>query len=810
MPLTNMPLRRKLVAVMLLTSTAVLALTCAAFVAYDFVTERGRAAQKLTTIAEIIATNSAAALAFDNQADATQVLAALDAEPTIEAAALFDGDGQLFATYPDGVTAQDLPHTPGQAGLHFEHGALIGIEPVVQSQRQWGTLYLRSDMGPLYDRLRVYMTVATLVLVISSLLAYLLSNLLQRQISRPIHALVETARAVSDRRDYSVRAPQIAGDEMSALTTAFNHMLTRIQEHDEERKHAQDRLQSQLHRLDLLQRITRAIGERQDLRSIFQVVIRRLEDNLPIDFGCICLYDAAEEILTVTSVGVRSGELALKLAMTEEAHIPIDQNGLSRCVQGHLVYEPDIAGSPFPFPRRLADGGLRSLVIAPLLAESNVFGVLVAARSRPEGFDSSACEFLRQLSEHVALAAHQAQLYTALQQAYDDLRQSQQTVMQQERLRALGQMASGVAHDINNAISPIALYTDTLLEREPGLSEIGRKHLTTIRRAIDDVAQTVVRMREFYRPGDTQADLARVDLNLIVQQTLELTRVRWRDVPQERGLVIEMKAELPPQLPEVMAAESEIRDALTNLIFNAVDAMPQGGTLSLRTRVDRNEQGAAQVLLEVSDTGIGMDEETRRRCLEPFFTTKGERGTGLGLAMVYGMIQRHRAELEIDTAVGSGTTMRLVFPVAPSATQPAPRVATLDRPTRRLRILLVDDDPLVIESMRITLQGDGHEIAAADGGQAGIDTFTAALGGHRPFDLVITDLGMPYIDGRRVAAAVKHASAATPVILLTGWGQRLIAENDVPIHVDRVLRKPPKLAELRRALAELSTPAAQA
>ena len=138
-----------------------------------------------------------------------------------------------------------------------------------------------------------------------------------------------------------------------------------------------------------------------------------------------------------------------------------------------------------------------------------MFGVLIVARREAAGFSSGDCEFLRQLSEHVALAANQAQLYDALQQAYDDLRQTQQTVMQQERLRALGQMASGIAHDINNAISPVALYTESLLEHETGFSERARKQLEIIQRAIDDVAQTVARMREFYRQREPSSSSSR-------------------------------------------------------------------------------------------------------------------------------------------------------------------------------------------------------------------------------------------------------------------------------------------------------------
>ncbi len=277
--------------------------------------------------------------------------------------------------------------------------------------------------------------------------------------------------------------------------------------------------------------------------------------------------------------------------MQPQARINIDGNGLSRCVGGQLVYEKDLSQVAFAFPQRLARAGLSAMVAAPLLVESQVFGVFIAARFAPDSFSSSECEFLRQLSEHAALAANQAQIYGALQQAYDDLRQTQQTVMQQERLRALGQMASGIAHDINNAISPIALYTESLLETEPNLSQRARGYLEISQRAIEDVAHTVARMREFYRREDAQPALAPVDLGRLVQQVLDLTRARWSDMPHQRGFTIHLRLELWPLLPAVAGIESEVREALTNLIFNALDAMPEGGTLTLRTRVSGSRSG---------------------------------------------------------------------------------------------------------------------------------------------------------------------------------------------------------------------------
>jgi DNA-binding response OmpR family regulator len=382
------------------------------------------------------------------------------------------------------------------------------------------------------------------------------------------------------------------------------------------------------------------------------------------------------------------------------------------------------------------------------------------------------------------------------------LRQAQEALIQQERLRALGQMASGIAHDINNAISPIALYTESLLERETGISPRGRDHLVMIQRAIDDVAQTVGRMREFYRPREPE-QLGNVDLNPLVQQVVNLTRARWNDQPQRRGIMIDLKADLTEPLPPVRGAENEIRDALTNLIFNAVDALPKGGSIRVRTSVVALP-AEPRVSLEVTDSGIGMDEATRLRCLEPFFTTKGKRGTGMGLAMVYGMAQRHRAGLEVESEPGAGTTMRLVFRAGDGAPALDSRSEARGTPANRLRILVVDDDPFLLEPLRTALREEGHDVTAADGGQAGIDAFRTALHRREPFDIVITDLGMPHVDGRQVAATVRAASPSTPIILLTGWGQN-VGDSDPPPPVDRLLPKPPRLRELRAALAELTT-----
>jgi CheY-like chemotaxis protein/anti-sigma regulatory factor (Ser/Thr protein kinase) len=262
--------------------------------------------------------------------------------------------------------------------------------------------------------------------------------------------------------------------------------------------------------------------------------------------------------------------------------------------------------------------------------------------------------------------------------------------------------------------------------------------------------------------------------------------------------VIDLQLALHDGLPPALGIGNEIREALVNLVFNAVDAMPEGGRLVIRTLPGETDR----VCVEVTDTGTGMDADTRRRCLEPFFTTKGEQGTGLGLALVYGVMQRHGGEIEIESTPGAGTTVRLCFAMA--VERGASIEETVIEAPRGLDILVIDDDPVLLRTLSEVLQHDGHNIIATDNGQQGIDMFRAsATSGRKPIPVVITDLGMPHVDGRAVAAAVKQISPTTPVILLTGWGERLLAEgHDIP-HVDRVLGKPPRLRDLRQALGEL-------
>lgn len=406
---------------------------------------------------------------------------------------------------------------------------------------------------------------------------------------------------------------------------------------------------------------------------------------------------------------------------------------------------------------------------------------------------------------------HQANSREELQSAYDELRQTQQSVVQEERLRAVGQMAGGIAHDINNALSPILAYSEMVLRKEGRLAENSRKNLEYIHTSAEDIAQIVGRMSEFYRQRDRNEQLRPAGINHLVQQVIELTRPRWRDIAQGQGISIDIKTNLADGLPDLHCNESELREALTNVIINAVEALPKGGVITITTRTvslttpSNGDSKPSHIILEITDNGIGMDENTRQHCLEPFFSTKREHGgSGLGLAMVYGMMERHEGHIEIQSEPDKGTTIRLIFsfrdPPKPRDNQLKPQIIQ----SSPLRLLCIDDEPLLRELLKEILEFYHHHVETADGGQAGLDLFAQATTRGKPFDVVITDLGMPGVNGRQVAQDIKSASPKTPVIMLTGWGTMLEEQDHAVPNVDAVLSKPPRVTELVDALTQLT------
>jgi len=823
----QLSIKKKLTVVTMTVTAVALAIVSIGFVAYELITVQQRMRQDLLTQSRMMADLAAPALARGNVAEAEKILGTLGEREHIQAAALYRGN-KLFAHYPaeaKGATFPPAPASGDHSDFNFNAGNLVFFHTIDAGTGPAEAIYVKSDLGEIREQMEGYAAFFIWFILATAGVTYFLSKRLQKSISEPIVALAKTARTVSAEKNYSLRAATQGRAELGELTDNFNEMLAQIQQRDvilhkindnlerrvqertrdleaeiAERKRAEAALHDQFTRTKLLNQITHAISERQDLESILYVVLRQLEDHLAVDLGLVCLFERAAETLNIAALRLKNPLLAGKLDLHEGQVMSLDQTGLRVCKHGESVVTPDTYKSPALLSERFASAGFRSAAAVPLLVDGSLFGTLVVSRLA-EGFTPSECEFLHMLSEHMALALHQAQLHSDLEKAYNELQKTQQTAMQQERLRALGQMASGIAHDINNALSPIVGFADLLARGENAMSATGKKYLQYIKTAGDDITHIVARLREFYRQRDSKEALQSLNLNDLARQVIDMTRPRWRDIPQSRGVMVEMRTDFDANLASLVGIESELREALTNLILNAVDAIPTGGAITVRTRVGSRSpsEPPTHILLEVGDTGVGMSEETRKRCLEPFYSTKGKRGTGLGLAMVYGVMERHSGQIDIQSELGHGTIIRLILPIRrlPGADPVDP---TNDGASLPLNILCIDDEPLLRELLKEILEREGHRVSLADGGQSGVDEFRAAASGHHPFDVVLTDLGMPYFDGRQVVKTIKEESPATPIIMLTGWGTFMKEDGDMPDQVSGILTKPPRSNELREML----------
>jgi len=807
---------------MLASTATALVLVAAALLTYEYFSFRDTIVHDVQTQAQIVGSENTGALFYRDKKVATENLSALSEQPNIVAACLYykdyRGEYNIFATYSQsGQPHYDPPANPEVEGASI-NGGKLSVWHYFKSGDTAGAIFLQADLAQVYSKLWHYGFIISGFTLASLVLTFVLALRLQRVISRPIFHLAQTAKIVSTQKNYAVRAVKESNDELGNLIDGFNQMLSQIQERDvalhqaneELEKRVRERtrdLEQQFSRISLLNQITYAVAARQDFESIISIVLQQLEAHLPVDYGSAYLFDAGTETFKVLLRASRSQSVAAALKIPDS--IRVDETAFGPCLGGEMVYLADIGKLDLAMAKKTADAGYLSCVGVPLVIEGKTFGLLVFMRRERDGFSRAERDFIRGLSAHVALAIHQAQLYQDLQKAYNDLSRSQQSLMQQERLKALGQMASGVAHDINNALSPVIGFADLIAMTEPSLSDTGKKHLLYIRTAGEDVAHIVKRLREFYRPRNEREPLQAINLGIIAKQVIDMLQPRWRDIPQANGINIEMRQELGEVAPEFAGIESEVREALTNLILNAVDALPRGGTVTVRTsaveRPVKEGEISLHAVLEVIDTGVGMDEPTQKRCLEPFFSTKGKRGTGLGLAMVYGVAERHQGKIEIESAIGKGTTMRLLFPVRNLAIFKTTDSAENDQPPPPMRILCIDDEPALRILIQELLLRDGHDIEMADGGQAGIDAFRAALQRKAPFDVVVTDLGMPQVDGNAVARTIKSESKSTPVVMLTGWGVFLKNDGDIPSEVDGILSKPPRIKEIRTMLRRVTT-----
>ncbi len=566
---------------------------------------------------------------------------------------------------------------------------------------------------------------------------------------------------------------------------AFNRML-------EDLRGSTERLEDLVFKLSTLNEVVELAARVPDLNDLLSLVLERTMRTVRAGIGSIMLLDHERKVLRVVAAR------GLPEDVIGQAEVRVGEGIAGKVVLlGEPVLVEDITTDPrFAKPSEPKYGS-GAFMCLPVRVEDRIIGVVNLAKSaaaRPSpAFGPTDLQFLNTLMTHIAYAIDNARLLqearmsaNRLRSAMEDLRTTQTRVAEGETLRAMGRMASGMAHHVNNLLAVISGRTQLLLVRatQPEV----RRPLEIIQRATFDAADVVRRVLGF-ASMQPAAEAAAVDLNEIVREVVELARPRWRDEAQMRALVIDVGLELDG-VPGVAGDAPSLREVVMNLLFNAIDALPKGGTIRIATW-----SADAWVFCSVADDGVGMDDAVRRQALEPFFTTKGPSGTGLGLSVANSIVQRHRGELSLRPNEPQGTVVTLRLPQAsagPAAPPPAP---TPEGPP--MRVLVIDDEPLVREALADSLIEDGHSVIQVASGAEGL----ARLAEGADVDVVLTDLGMPEMTGWDVARAVRTRHPGLPIGLITGWAVALQISDEERRGVDFLLAKPYTTEALRAAFA---------
>ncbi len=451
---------------------------------------------------------------------------------------------------------------------------------------------------------------------------------------------------------------------------------------------------------------------------------------------------------------------------------------------------PDLSVRPEAEDPLLLVLGLRSLLLVPLRTRNAVTGCLYLGDQSAKDFPAEEVEAARLLGALVAIAVENAHLYNNLRRSHEELQATQEQLIQSERVRALGEMSAGIAHEFNNILAIIVGKTQLMLEK--GRATPLREDLGAIEEAAWRAADIVRRLQGFAMTRMEEKPSS-LDLNTLIEDAVTLTRPRWKDEAEARGIRVEVVTDLQEIAP-VLGNPADLREVVTNLILNALDAMPKGGRLGLSTR---NRKGAVELV--VTDTGVGMPQEVRRRIFEPFFTTRSPQRAGLGLSVVHGIVARHKGSIEIESQEGRGTTCRVCLPAgvpsgiasAPTPAPPSPRAAG------SAAILVIEDEDHLRRTLVEILTAAGHSVEASRDGLEGLARFQRGR-----FDLVMTDLSMPECSGLEVAIALKKMNPATPVVLMTGWGDLLDPSRIKEAGVDLMIVKPFRVERVREVVAD--------
>jgi len=537
-----------------------------------------------------------------------------------------------------------------------------------------------------------------------------------------------------------------------------------------------------------LQRVSVAAQSTFRLDQVLAQIAQGVADGLSYDLAIVYLADAENGVISMPVPSTANAPRATSGA-------PIALNGSNPTMRALLANEVlvthDIEESLLPW---LIDRGFlnpaevplnSTIANLPLASKGRVIGGMALTTQRP-AFSDTEIDSLRSFAAQAAATIANARLYEELERAYRDVRTAQDQLIQAERLRTLGQVASGVAHDFNNILA--AILSRTQIAQQQTRSAPLRDTLKVIEQAALDGAGAARRIQSLARPREELATET-VDLSAVIQGALDLTRPMWSNDARARGVSLTAETSLAPNAL-VDGHASELREVLTNLILNATAAMPAGGKLCLRT-----ERRTEEVWCSVEDTGTGMTDDVKQRVFDPFFTTKGATGSGLGMSIVAAILERHHGSIEIESEPGRGTAVRFSLP-ASAGEDHTPQIRKR-RGRASLRILLAGEDEPAREALSLILSRHGHRVWATGTAEESMKLLV-----EQEFDIIVTDLGLGEHSGWEVAEAAKVIRPAAAVILATAWAAEWDADEIRRRGVEAILSKPYTVDEVLGCLEQ--------
>ncbi len=608
----DMSIQRKLMLAIFLTSMVAMLLMRGILLAVEFSDFKKTTVRELTMLGEVIATNSGAALDFDNADDAAQVLRAVQTESHITAAVLYDRQGRLFATYPLELAPTAVPAAPGEEGYRFESWELSGFQPVMQDGKQLGTLYLKYDASAVMSAwLSLSLRVALGEIVLIMLLTYVLSNLLQRQISGPIVALADTARAVSERGDFSLRAVQQSRDEVGRLTAAFNQMLTHIQARDA-------------------------------LLSASEARFRHLVDGVK-DYAVFML-DPTGRVVTWNAGAERLKGYHAQEIVGENLAIfyePVDR----------VRRKPELALLTAAEAGRSEDEGWR------VRKDGSRFwaNVIIAAMKDETGGLAGFANVTRDMTEHKQIEAEMLQMNAELEQ-----RVIERTAQLEAASRAKSDFLAGMSHELRTPLNAIIGFSEVMVDGKTGaLTPKQSQYLTHILNSGQHLLQLINNVLDLSKVEAGKMELYPEAFS--VRRAVEEVSSLVAPMAQKKNLAIH--AQVAPAVDEVTLDLQKFKQVLFNLLSNAVKFTPEGGQIEVLAQ----PHGETRLELRVRDTGIGIKAEDLDKLFKEFHQldsglSRQYSGTGLGLALTKRIVEFQQGSIRVESEPGHGSTFIVVLP----------------------------------------------------------------------------------------------------------------------------------------------------